>query len=82
MVRTQIQLSERQAQRLKEVAATRGVSMADLVRRAVDSLLEHETGPSRDVLVERAVAAASLHRSRDRDVAERHDEYLAEAFRP
>ena len=36
MVRTQIQLSERQAAALKKLAATKHVSIAELIRRAVD----------------------------------------------
>jgi len=36
MVRTQIQLTEEQARALKEIAAARGESMAEVIRRAVD----------------------------------------------
>ena len=82
MVRTQIQLSEDQARRLKEVAAQRGVSMADLVRQAVDGLLQQETSPSRAELVERAIVASGRHRSGRQDVAGHHDDYLSEAFKP
>ena len=79
MVRTQIQLTEEQARRLKELAARRGVSIADLVRRGVDTVLEGETKPTRAELVARAIAAAGRHRSDRRDVSENHDRYLAEA---
>jgi predicted DNA-binding protein len=37
MIRTQIQLTEEQAARLKAVAARRGISMAEVIRQAVDS---------------------------------------------
>ena len=37
MVRTQIQLTEDQASRMKSAAARRGVSMAELIRRASQS---------------------------------------------
>jgi Arc/MetJ-type ribon-helix-helix transcriptional regulator len=80
MVRTQVQLTEEQARRLREAAARQGVSIADLVRQGVDFILDRETLPSRDELVQRAIAAADLHRSSHRDVAEKHDQYLAEAF--
>ena len=80
MVRTQIQLTEEQARRLKDVAARRGVSVADLVRRGVDSILSAEAGPSRAEIVARAIAAAGRHRSDRRDVADNHDQYLADAL--
>jgi Arc/MetJ-type ribon-helix-helix transcriptional regulator len=80
MVRTQIQLTEEQARRLRDAAARRGVSMADLVRQGVEAILGRESEPSREELVRRAISAAGRHRSSHRDVAEKHDEYLAEAF--
>ena len=42
MVRTQIQLTEEQARRLKALAAEQGVSMAELIRRSVDTVLNGE----------------------------------------
>ena len=46
MVRTQIQLTEEQAEGLKRLAAERGVSMAELVRQSVQRLLEERPPPS------------------------------------
>ena len=43
MVRTQIQLSEKQAKALKKLAARRNVSVAELIRQAVDVQL-HTAG--------------------------------------
>lgn len=80
MVRTQIRLTEEQARRLRDAAARRGVSMADLVRQGVEAILGRESEPSREELVRRAISAAGRHRSSRRDIAEEHDEYLAEAF--
>lgn len=42
-VRTQIYLNEEQRRRIDSLAAARGVTMAEVVRRAVDSYLESET---------------------------------------
>ena len=39
MIRTQIQLSEKQAKALKSLAAGRNVSVAELIRQAVDEAL-------------------------------------------
>jgi len=36
MVRTQVQLTEEQAKKVKKIAASRGVSMAEVIRDAVE----------------------------------------------
>ncbi len=78
MIRTQIQLTEPQAQNLKRLAAEEGVSMAELIRRSVDQLL---SSSSENELVTREKALALIGRWRsDRDLSEAHDDYLAEAF--
>lgn len=79
MVRTQIQLTEEQARRLKRMAAERGVSVAEVIREAVDRL------PDPDDRAERwARALAAVGKGHDRegatDVSVRHDDYLAEAY--
>lgn len=81
MVRTQIQLTETQARRLRDRARREGVSLAEVIRRYVDRGLSAE-------LSERArryeQAAQVIGRFRDRrcarDVARDHDRYLDEAF--
>ncbi len=80
MVRTQIQLTEQQAAMLKEVAARRGISMAELIRQSIDHLLAGKDERSREELRRRAAAVAGKFRSDRGDVALRHDEYLAEGF--
>jgi hypothetical protein len=81
MVRTQVQLTEDQSRRLKEAAARRGVSVAELIRRGVEATLEQESLPSGEELLQRAIQAAGRFRSSRQDVSERHDEYLGQAFR-
>lgn len=44
--RTQIYFSEEQRSRIDRAAAARGVSMAELVREAVDEYLSHDIDPS------------------------------------
>ena len=80
MVRTQIQLSTDQKSRLKEIAAKRGVSVADLIRQGVDMLLEAYGQPDRDEMLKRAAAAAGRFRSSEKDTATEHDRYLNRAF--
>ena len=77
MVRTQIQLTEEQAQALKALAARDGVSMAALVRRGVDRVLAES---DEDAKWARALALVGKFRSGTTDVARRHDDYLAEDF--
>lgn len=77
MVRTQIQLTEEQAARVKRAARERGISMAEVVRRCIDRWLGADGSPDLDALYERAIeAAGALHDREGRtDVSERHDDY-------
>lgn len=80
MVRTQVQLTEDQHRRLKEAARTRDVSLAEVVRRSVDAWLAEQGRDGSRELVERALSVVGRFASGLTDVAERHDEYLAEDF--
>ncbi|HWX46145.1 MAG TPA: ribbon-helix-helix protein, CopG family [Solirubrobacteraceae bacterium] len=77
MVRTIIQLPDEQAAALERAARRRGVSKAAVVREALGSLLSPEETDAEDALG-RALAAAGCFASGVTDLAERHDEYLAE----
>ena len=79
MIRTQIQLTEEQASKLKRLAAARHVSMAEVIREAVDQLPERDDRAERFA---RALAAAGTGRDVEgkTDVAVRHDEYLADIY--
>lgn len=80
MVRMQIQLSEHQLRLLREQAASEHASVSEIVRRAVDSWIEGRSEPTLDERRHRAIAAAGRFASGHRDTAERHDDYLADAF--
>jgi len=80
LVRTQIQLDERQAERLKSVAASRGLSMAEWIRRAVDLALLTGGLPDKEEQRRRAIAASGRFNSGGTDISVEHDKYLAEAF--
>ena len=80
LVRTQIQLDERQAERLKSVAASRGLSMAEWIRRAVDSALLSGGLTNREDQRRRAAAASGRFDSGVTNISGEHDKYLAEDF--
>jgi len=77
IVRTQVQLTDEQATRLRRAAAKRGVSMAALIREALDEL--PDTG-SEDGRWDRALAAVGAGASGLSNVSSDHDRHLAEAF--
>jgi hypothetical protein len=77
VVRTIVQLPEEQAAALGRVARCRGVSKAAVVREALAGLLGAEPADDERAL-RRALAAAGSFSSGVADLAERHDEYLAE----
>ena len=81
MVRTQIQLTERQARELKRMAAREGVSMAEVVRRAVDAKIQEGSGEVPwEERVRRALAVMGKFKSGIRDLSTNHDKYLAEDY--
>lgn len=82
MVRTQIQLTEEQYQWLKKLAREENISMAELIRRAVDYLASRESTASKDEIRERAKKAAGRFRSGLGDAAARHDEYFVDSILP
>lgn len=77
MVRTIVQLPDEQAAALERAARRRGVSRAAVVREALDRLLSPEAVDDAQAL-RRALAAAGSFASGVPDLAERHDDYLAE----
>ncbi len=78
MIRTQVQLTEKQVKALKRAATNRGASISALIREAIDHMIEE---PSRDVVWQRAVDAIGRLRSDRANVSEEHDRYLADAYR-
>ncbi|MDZ4718167.1 MAG: ribbon-helix-helix domain-containing protein [Roseiflexaceae bacterium] len=80
MVRTQIQLTEQQAQALKALAATNGVSVTELIRQGVEYILATKQMLSSSERQQRALAAAGRFHSTITNLGTAHDEYLAEVY--
>ena len=81
MVRTQIQLTDQQARRLRAEARERGLSLAELIRRYVEKGLTEET-PDRAALYDRAARVVGRFRDHRgaRDISTEHDRYLDAEF--
>jgi len=80
MVRTQIQLTEEQAKKVKRIAAHRGVSMAEVIRDAIEEASRSNRHGVREEKRQRAVEVLGKFKSGKRDVSKKHDAYLSEAF--
>jgi Arc/MetJ-type ribon-helix-helix transcriptional regulator len=81
VVRTQIQLTEEQVARLRQMARERRASVAELIRGAVDRLLAGEGGLSPSARRRRALDAVGRFASGLADVSARHDEHLDRIYR-
>jgi hypothetical protein len=77
MIRTQISLTERQMDRLRRAASARGVSIAAVIREAVDRSVPDEAA-DRLARQHRAFGLAGAFSSGHGDTSERHDDVLAE----
>jgi hypothetical protein len=79
MIRTQIQITPEQARSLKRLAAREGKSVAELIRLSVDNMLRSGGIKDQEALRQKASAAAGALNGLN-NLAEDHDDYLAEAF--
>jgi uncharacterized protein YigA (DUF484 family) len=77
MIRTQVSLTEAQMQRLRREAHRRNVSLAAIVREAVDRAVPYED-VARSARVEALLGVAGAAASGSGTVAREHDELLAD----
>lgn len=81
MVRLQVQLPEAQHRALKRWADRLGISFAEAVRRCVAERLARDEAPGgRADRVCEAQGVVGKYASGRSDIAERHDDYLSDAF--
>lgn len=82
MIRTQIQLEARHERAIKKIAKRDGISMAEVIRRCVDTALAAEGREDLEARYKQALQLIGAFTSADRaaDVAANHDDYLDEAF--
>jgi hypothetical protein len=81
MVRTRIQLTERQSRAIRAKAREQGLSIAEVIRRCVDTALKAEE-PRREALYSRAARLAGRFPDRKggRDLSRRHDDSVEDLF--
>ena len=80
MPRTQIQLTEQQASKLRTMAPARQVSVAELIRQRIDDFVRREAGTDRATIIARAKSAVGRFASSTSDGSIDHDRYLADSF--
>ncbi len=80
MIETQVQFTEEQMQRLRELAAERGLSVAEVVFRAAIASLGQSEGTDQAEKRRRALAIVGAFHSGKADISDRHDDYLDEGF--
>ena len=80
LLRTQVQLTERQIRALRRLSAKSGRSIADLIRQGIDQYLASGREPTREERMERAIRVAGMFASGVTDVSADHDRHLADAF--
>jgi len=80
MIRTQIQLTPKQAEEIKVIAAERRQSMAEVIRESIDAMIESKKRPDRAERLRRALSFAGKFSAQVTDVSVRHDDYLSEDF--
>jgi predicted DNA-binding protein len=79
MIRTQIQLTVEQAERLKELARARNKSIAGMIREALDQFLGNQE-PGGRTLYRQALKVVGKYKSGVNDISIDHDKYLEEEF--
>lgn len=77
VIRTQISLTEQQVHALRSESRRRQISVAAVIRALVDMQVPPDDWEERE---RRALTVVGIGPSGASDVAERHDDYLAEAI--
>ncbi len=80
MVRTQIQLTEEQVKALKKIALSRHLSIAEIIRQAVDTVIRTNAMVDIEERRKRTIDIVGRSSSGKRDISRKHDTYLVEAF--
>ena len=80
MKRTQIQLTEEQAKKLREIAMKNHESVASIIRNAIDQFLSLSAKDDLSTLYRQADSVVGKYRADADDVSVAHDRYLEEEY--
>jgi hypothetical protein len=80
MIRTQVQLTSAQVGKLKELAVTYDVSMAELIRHSIDNFLLERQPIDSEERKRRALEVVGRFHSGLTDVSVNHDRYLVDVY--
>jgi len=80
MIRTQIQLTDAQARKVKRLAASRHKSMAEVIRESIDLYIDRNLDDDLQRKRARALKVADGFPSGQRNLSIHHDDFLTEAF--
>jgi RecA/RadA recombinase len=73
-------LTEEQVKALKKIALSRHLSIAEIIRQAVDTVIRTNTMVGIEERRKRAIDIVGRFSSGKRDISRKHDTYLVEAF--
>jgi hypothetical protein len=77
MIRTQIQFTKKQLEVLKKIAASRHVSISEVVRQTVDQLIRSPENSEIDEYHRLSVEIVGKYMSGMSDTSENHDNHLS-----
>jgi len=80
MVRTQVQLTEEQAAKVRALAEAEGASVAEIIRRSIDQYIHHQLPSDWLAQRQRTLELVGKYASDASDVSVEHDRYLAEIY--
>ena len=80
MIRTQIQLTEKQSKILKLLAAKKHSSIAELIRQGINYYIKSYLAFTPEERRKRALNIAGKFHSGKNDLSEQHDVYLARHY--
>jgi hypothetical protein len=73
-------LTEEQVKALKKIALSRHLSIAEIIRQAVDTVIRSNIVVDVEEKRKRAIDVVGRFSSGKRDISRKHDTYLVEAF--
>lgn len=80
MIRTQIQITKEQSNKLKRLASRQGVSVAELIRNSIDKMISASNLPDQDAMRRKAIEAAGKLTGPN-NLSVDHDIFLEEAYK-